>query len=57
MFGNGASGVLAELVALLVIRVRTHNMRNGPLTREGGPREHQEEMGDGPVVGAQRRAG
>ena len=33
------------------------NMRNDPLTREGPPREHQEEMGDGPVVGAQRGAG
>ena len=32
-------------------------MRNGPLTREGAPREHQVERGDGPVVGAQRRAG
>ncbi len=57
MFGNGAIGVLAELVALLVIRIRTHNMRNGSLTREGAPTEHQEEMGDGPVVGAQRRTG
>ena len=26
-------------------------MRNDPLSREGAPREHQEEMGDGPVVG------
>ncbi len=32
-------------------------MRNDPLSREGAPREHQEEMGDGPVVGAQRGAG
>ena len=40
-----------------VPRVRTHHMRNDPLTREGAPREHQEEMGDGPVVGAQRGAG
>ena len=39
------------------VRVRTHNMRNDPLTREGDPREHQEEMGDGPVFWAQRRAG
>ncbi len=38
-------------------RVRTRHMRNGPLTREGAPREHQEEMGDGPLVGAQRGAG
>ena len=32
-------------------------MRNDPLIREGAPRERQEEMGDGPVVGAQRRTG
>ena len=32
-------------------------MRNDPLTREGPSREHQEEMADGPVVGAQRGAG
>ncbi len=29
-------------------------MRNDPLSREGAPREYQEEMGDGPVVGTQR---
>ncbi len=32
-------------------------MRNDPLTREGPPREHQKERGDGPVVGAQHGAG
>ena len=32
-------------------------MRDGPLSREGAPREYQEEMGDGPVVGAERGAG
>ncbi len=26
-------------------------MRNDPLTREEPPREHQEEMGDGPLFG------
>ena len=38
-------------------RIRTHNVRNDPLSREGAPREHQEEMGDDPVVGAQQGAG
>ena len=32
-------------------------MRNDPLTREGPPRKHQGEVGDGPVVWAQRGAG
>ena len=32
-------------------------MRNDPLTREGAPRGQQEEVGDGPLVGAQRGAG
>ena len=33
-------------------------MRNDSLSREGAPREHQEEeVGDRPVVWAQRRAG
>ncbi len=32
-------------------RVRTHDVRGDPLTREGAPRAHQEEMGDGPVFG------
>ena len=32
-------------------------MGNDPLTREGPPREHQEEMGDGPLALAQRGAG
>ncbi len=32
-------------------------MRSGPLTKEEAPRVYQEEMGDGPVVWAQRGAG
>ena len=38
-------------------RLRTHNVRNDPLTRKGAPREHQEKMGNGPVVWAQQGAG
>ncbi len=29
-------------------------MSPDPLSREGAPRERQEDMGDGPLVGAQR---
>ena len=38
-------------------RVRTHHVRNDPLTREEAPREHQEEMGDGPVFGLSGEGG